>query len=218
MSPEEQNEILRLLQGDAAAVDQGLKRLYFGMGRDFLRHFVWRGLSAADAQDVLQETVVKIAGAADQAHSSDRAGAWFWKIAKNCLVDHLRKGQGASPTGSEGEVCVKEAFDSEGVSASAIDPNQLDESYRLGSRLPGHSPNREAERCVHDALRGRFSVEMPERAYVLLRWVEGASIRQIADFLGRSEDATKTFLYECRKKAKPFFQPCYDLLEGSGVV
>lgn len=212
MSPEEQNEILRLLQGDAAAVDLGLKRLYFGMGRDFLRHFVWRGLSAADAQDVLQETVVKIAGSAATAHSPDRAGAWFWKIAKNCLVDHFRKRQGASPASDGEELGTIVPHDAEGAFEAATDPDQLDESFRLGSRMPGHTPNREAERCVSAVLNGRFREEMPERAYVLLKWVEGASVRQIADFLGRGEDATKTFLYECRKKAKSFFQPCFDLL------
>jgi len=213
MSPDEQNAILRLLQGDEEAVDRGLEQLYSRMGQDFLRHFVWRGLSADDAQDVLQETVVKIAGAARRASSPDRAGAWFWRIAKNCLIDHFRsRGDAPSTVTSEGASGSTIDDQSPVQHVSGIDLDQLDQSFSLGARSPGEALNREAEQCVSMMLNGRFRDEMPQRAYVLLRWVEGASIRQLADFLGRSEDATKTFLYECRKKAKPFFQPCFDLL------
>jgi len=213
MSPEEQNEILRLLQGNDEAVDIGLERLYTRMGPDFLRHFVWRGLSSDEAQDVLQETIVKIAGGATRAKSLDRAGAWFWRIAKNCLIDHFRSRSDALSTGiSDGTSGSSDDDTSPVQHVAGIDLDHLDQSFSLGARSPGEAPNREAERCVSLMINGRFREEMPDRAYVLLQWVEGASIRQIAEFLDRSEDATKTFLYECRKKAKPFFQECFDLL------
>jgi len=215
MSPEEQREILRLLQGDAASVDLGLAKLYMGMGKEFLRHYVWRGLSPEDAQDVLQDTVVKIAGAANRVHSTEGAGAWFWRIAKNCFVDHCRKRNKAPTTYYDSEdLAGDEENDYQPTDSRRIDADQLPYTEDLGSAVSAYTPNRKAERCVSSVLNGRFRQEMPDRAYVLLQWVEGASVRQLADFLGRSEDATKTFLYECRKKAKAYLQPCFDLLNA----
>ena len=39
---------------------------------------------------------------------------------------------------------------------------------------------------------------------------EGWLIEEIAQKIGRTVKATRQFLYECRKKLKPYMQPCLE--------
>lgn len=47
-----------------------------------------------------------------------------------------------------------------------------------------------------------------ERLTALTLQFEGWSIKEIADKIGRTEGATKIFLFECRKKLKPYLLKC----------
>jgi DNA-directed RNA polymerase specialized sigma24 family protein len=55
---------------------------------------------------------------------------------------------------------------------------------------------------------------MPERAYALTLQMEGASIAEISERLGRSLAAAKEYLSQCRKKVQPFVAHCTELLRS----
>jgi DNA-directed RNA polymerase specialized sigma24 family protein len=55
---------------------------------------------------------------------------------------------------------------------------------------------------------------MPERAQVLMLVMDGISLEDIGERIGRTAAATKTYLFECRKKLKPFVAHCAELLQA----
>ena len=57
-----------------------------------------------------------------------------------------------------------------------------------------------------------FGKQMPDRAYVLTLQMDGISIADIGEQIGRSTAATKEYLSQCRKKLEPFVAHCVDLL------
>jgi DNA-directed RNA polymerase specialized sigma24 family protein len=59
---------------------------------------------------------------------------------------------------------------------------------------------------------GAFSNSEPERAYVLTLQMEGLSIQEIGQRIGRTVAATKEYLSQCKKKIQPFIAHCTEHL------
>lgn len=192
MSQEE--EILKLLQGERKQAERGVALFYKTLAPSVVRYFVWRKCSKSEAEDLLQETIVKIYRGAPGVSDPAKAGGWFWSIAKNCLRDFWREKR-RTPWMEDIESAAYE-----------VDHSDADLLFRSKG-------SREAELCVLRVLESEAAVSMPDRTFALLRIVEGASIRELSEFLNRSTDATKQYLYECRKKMRPFLQPCLELLK-----
>lgn len=165
--------------------------LYRGLDKQILGYLVKEGVPYASAEEILQTAFLKIFERAGQWHGGGSASAWLWAIVRNARTDYFRGGQ-------------KEIF-----------PN--DEEWELiGNK--GHEVAEEAssiplQECVGRAIQ-RFAKANPERAEALrLLHLEEWSIAQVAQFLGRTQAATKEFLSQCRKHFKPFLQPCLEYLE-----
>lgn len=147
--------------------------------------FVIKGLSPDDAEDVFQECVVNIWNKAFQYKGQGTAQAWVWTIARNVLSDQLRKKKSS-----------REFVE--------LDPNIHDGPVEV-------EVENTASDCVDDGLKN-FEVVDAERAYALQLWCTELDIQDIADRIGRSYGATRTYLTECRKKLRPFVEPCLELL------
>lgn len=65
--------------------------------------------------------------------------------------------------------------------------------------------------CVDEGIR-KFAKDQPERAYVLQLKMENVSIEEIAARIGRTAMATKSYLYECRGKLKPYVEECWEMV------
>lgn len=61
---------------------------------EFHRFITARVGNASDAEDILQDSVVKALGEAGALRREERAVAWFYRILRNGIVDHQRR-QGA---------------------------------------------------------------------------------------------------------------------------
>lgn len=70
---------------------------------------------------------------------------------------------------------------------------------------------RSAEQCVSEGL-DAFSKQEPERSYVLMMQMDGSSIEEIGQLIGRTVAATKEYLSQCKKKIQPFIAHCNELL------
>lgn len=238
-----EEEIITLIRAGGKALDAGVKALYQTMAQPMLRFFVHQGVSGEDAKDVLQETLVKIVRNSETFGGSGTAKAWMWQVARNCLIDHQRKGANLQPSAYENELVESNASSVAEIrmNGSTEERNGLqvttfqyagkpvtNERRRLTTSVsdaewqhiekteasPGFEAfvdERSAEQCVSEGL-DAFSKQEPERSYVLMMQMDGSSIEEIGQLIGRTVAATKEYLSQCKKKIQPFIAHCNELL------
>lgn len=238
-----EEEIITLIRAGGKALDAGVKALYQTMAQPMPRFFVHQGVSGEDAKDVLQETLVKIVRNSESFGGSGTAKAWMWQVARNCLIDHQRKGANLQPSAYENELVESKASSVAEIrmNGSTEERNGLqvttfqyagkpvtNERRRLTTSVsdaewqhiekteasPGFEAfvdERSAEQCVSEGL-DAFSKQEPERSYVLMMQMDGSSIEEIGQLIGRTVAATKEYLSQCKKKIQPFIAHCNELL------
>ena len=223
-------EVAARSRGPDAAVNQ----LYDRYRRPCMRFFISRGVSATDAEDVFQETMMRVARSARSFDGRGAASAWIWQIARNCHSDQLRRQQEINER-EEGTEDLESAATSHGFpvyepllrqggTAELLpqDPAALlKELEKFKSAVPEESvpladvyAQHAVQNCVRAGVR-RFRGEESEQRYLaLLLQVHGWSIEEIGSVLNRTASATKVFLFECRKKIAPFLTQCWELSRG----
>lgn len=194
--------MIRAIQSDGRAQEQGLHALY-RKAAEFRRYFVRHGLSLEAAEDLVQETIVKIFKSATQfsggaGFSDASANAWLWTIARNALIDSQRKNK---------------------PHIVSIDDDGTDEGSKvaLQAELALHNPHGEmketAQDCVMQGLYV-FAAEHPDRANALEMQMDGEDVASIARRIGRTVAAAKEYLSQCKKKLAPYIEPCLGLLNA----
>jgi len=81
---------------------------------------------------------------------------------------------------------------------------------RNGSRLraePGDGGLRDD--CVRRRLH-EFEADYPDAAYVVRMQLQGLPIVEIAKAISRTSEATKQYIYQCKKKIRPYLEECRD--------
>ena len=186
-------DIIAALCAGGAAQTAALRRLYEHKGREFGRFFMAKGLSRADADDVLQEALLKVLKQAESFRGAGAANAWLWQIARNALIDHQRQSlRSTEDTLTDEEWLLAESSPTMQTRDSTQAPKAVDD-------------------CVSKGL-SRFAKKEPDRAYALELVIEGVDGKEIADRLGRTEMATRQYLTQSRKHIAPFIQDCLQLL------
>jgi RNA polymerase sigma-70 factor (ECF subfamily) len=147
------------------------------------------------AEDLAQETFVKVLNAIDSYRPEYKFSSWIFKIANNAAIDQLRRRELAtlSLDGSP------HAASSEAVEATSLQigderESALDEmtSRELGAQI---------ERAIAQ-LRPEY------RSCILLRHVEGRPYEEIAEILGLPLGTVKTYIHRARNELR-------NLLAGS---
>lgn len=188
------DEIITGLRSGGKQMALAVKALYMNYQGPMLRHFMYQRVPLDDAQDILQETLMRIIGSAHRYTGAGKASSWFWQIARNCHVDYQRK-QGRIH--SHEVVLQSEESEEEPLAAlpeAIVQPEQ-----------------ESVDECVSDGLE-RFRAKEPERAYALMLQMDGVNIADIGERIGRTMTAAKQYLYECRKKIAPYIAHCRELL------
>jgi RNA polymerase sigma-70 factor (ECF subfamily) len=85
------DDLLQEIAAGGPRQSAALRTLYMGKGKAFGRFFLSKGLTRYDADDVLQETFMKILKSAAGFQVEGKANAWMWQIARNALIDHYRQ-------------------------------------------------------------------------------------------------------------------------------
>lgn len=196
-----EEEIIRAIAAGGKQQEVALKALY-RKAAEFRRYFTYRmGLPLHIAEDLVQETIVKIFKAAPtysggEGFGDNSANAWLWQLARNCCLDFIRRNQSS-------EVPMEQ--DEGMLDFTPMWAGSIEQSVDHGQR------SIHADECV---LRGleEFAANFPDRALVLEMQMDGESIDSIARRIDRTVGATKEFLSQCKKKLAPFINHCLPLL------
>ena len=175
MDKQGETELARaLLAGETNAFERFVDHF-----RSKVFHYSWLMCGQSeDAEEVAQETLLKVFESFDQLREPERVRAWVFRIAKNACLMQRRK----SVFAPAHELSLDELPPSEEVPAGAGPPD--DELLRVGTA--------HRARPYHQ----RTSAVLP--GVVLLRDIEELSTEETAQILDLSIDVVKTRLHRGR--------------------
>jgi RNA polymerase sigma-70 factor (ECF subfamily) len=149
------------------------------------------------AEDLAQETFLKVLNAIDSYRPEHKFSSWIFKIANNAAIDHLRRREPdlLSLEGAPDAVSV-ERQEATALQVREMGESPLDEleARELGSHI---------ERAIAQ-LRPEY------RACILLRHVEGRPYEEIAMILGLPLGTVKTYIHRARGELKSYLEPLRD--------
>lgn len=146
------------------------------------------------AEDLAQETFIKVLNAIDTYRPEHKFSSWIFKIANNAAIDHLRRREPAV-------LSLEGAPDA--VSIERREATALQVSDR------GESPLDELEaRELGSHIESAIARLRPEyRACILLRHVEGRAYEEIAIILGLPLGTVKTYIHRARAELRDILEP-----------
>jgi RNA polymerase sigma-70 factor (ECF subfamily) len=145
--------------------------------------------SAADAEDVVQETFLRAYRQLGRFESRANFGTWLHRIAVNCSIDLIR---------------------SRPHREAAHDSNDLDDFIGVEA---GDTKRASPERLmlsveVHERIQNAMgTLSHMERAAFVLRHFEGHSIEEIGRLLGLKTNATKHSIFRAVRKMRIALEP-----------
>jgi RNA polymerase sigma-70 factor (ECF subfamily) len=141
------------------------------------------------AEDLTQDTFVKVLSHLDRYRSDFKFSSWLFKIANNVAIDHLRRRQldtvsmHGSPNAVTAEAQESTRFDVADTAENALEEMEAKE---LGSAI---------ERAI--------ALLRPEyRSCIMLRHVEGRSYEEIASTLDLPLGTVKTYIHRARHELR----------------
>ena len=187
------DHLLQTIMDGGTGSGRAIAALYDRYEVQMLRFFRAHSLDIHDAEDLLQYTFVKVIEKARSLKEVSNGRAWLWQIARNTLLDALRRRKSLSRR--------QELFDDDEVEGYADPSSQSVESG---------SPRR-AEECVSAGLLA-FKRDFPDRWFVVSEQLDGAEINSISIVIGRSIAATTVYISQSKKKLAPYIDNCRALL------
>jgi RNA polymerase sigma-70 factor, ECF subfamily len=157
---------------------------------DRLREFVGHRVAEADADDVLQDALVRIQRGLPALRDDERFGPWVYRVTRSAIGDHLRAR--ARPLES-GRTTI-------GGDIEAIAPEEGDD---LGRALVS---------CLSN-----FIAELPSpyREAITLTELEGLSQREAAEMLGLSLSGMKSRVQRGRERLREMFERCCEMTQDA---
>ena len=155
------------------------------------------------AQDLAQETLLRVHAANGRLRNPEARTVWIYRIASNLALDHLRRRRGAGAPWP----AVPESEDpgDDGATPASEDPSAEDRLER-----------QEMAACIRGHIDG-----LPEtlRAPLMLRDVEGLGEEAVAAILGCSVGAMKVRTHRARKRLRERLdRSCHVYQDRRGVL
>lgn len=182
VSLEEAALIRAARNGDQDAFER-LVRLYdrsvLGLALNLLR-------SSEDAQEVYQETFLRVYKNLHLFREESNFHTWLYRIVSNVSVDYLRKRKVRREAAAETAEGERDRLEGVPEPRALGDPQRALLNRELAARLEG----------ALDSLTPR------ERLVFELRHYQGLRLRAIGEMLGASEEAAKTCLFRATRKMR----------------
>ena len=163
--------------------------IWTDLNSDLLRFIRRRVADSHVADDLLQETFVRVHRHIGTLQDADRLAAWVYRIARNVIHDHHRQATNAA------------------VALAATDPADEGDDHTADLRCRGAGWLDEMIRSLPDGY--REAVQLAE--------IEGLSQQQVADRLGLSLSGAKSRIQRGRTMLKAILgQCCHFEFDGRG--
>jgi RNA polymerase sigma-70 factor (ECF subfamily) len=141
------------------------------------------------AEDLAQDTFIKVLNAIDRYDPSFKFSSWIFKIAHNTALDHLRK-KHPEMLSLDGSPHASTPDEVEASTLSAISSNENPEEYASNREL-GH----EIEKALADV--------RPEYRTAIILWhMEGRPYEEIAEIMGVPLGTVKTYIHRARNELR----------------
>lgn len=141
------------------------------------------------AEDLAQDTFIKVLNALGKYDPSYKFSSWIFKIAHNTTIDHLRKKE-LDTLSLDGSPHARTAEQAEATSFTpadtGLDPARYTESQQIGSEIE----------AAIDQLRPQY------REAILLWHVEGRPYDEIADIMDLPLGTVKTYIHRGRNELR----------------
>ena len=141
------------------------------------------------AEDLAQETFIKVLKNLDRYSPEFKFSSWLFKIANNLTIDHLRRRR-VDTISIEGSPDAVTAESARATSIAVVSPGESPleelESKELGSAI---------ERAI-----GKLRPEY--RACIMLRHVDGKSYEEIAEIVKLPLGTVKTYIHRARHELR----------------
>lgn len=141
------------------------------------------------AEDLAQETFIKVLNAIDSYRPEYKFSSWIFKIANNAAIDHLRR-RNLDTLSLDGSPHAE--------TAEAIEATTLQIGSDAETPLE-EVANRELGSQIEEAI-GRLRPEY--RSCILLRHVEGRPYEEIAEILDLPLGTVKTYIHRARNELR----------------
>jgi RNA polymerase sigma-70 factor, ECF subfamily len=143
------------------------------------------------AEDLAQETFIKVLNALDSYRPEFKFSSWIFKIANNAAIDQLRKRE-LNTLSLDGAPGARTADEVEATALQAVDRTESPlaelESRELGSEI---------EQAI-----GKLRPEY--RTAILLRHVEGRAYEEIAEVMDLPLGTVKTYIHRARLELREY--------------
>lgn len=174
--------------------EKALEFLYRKHRRAMLAFVRSLGLDADNAEDVVHNVFLQVVKKAGTFRGESAVSSWLFGMARNGAMDVFRKG--GKELGLDDESWQHIANTVAADIACPLEP----------------APQKALQDCVNQAYRA-FAKSHPAAAELIHQsTVNDWDGKAIAEFLGRTAGAAREYLSQCKKKLKPFLEPCRHLL------
>lgn len=165
---------------------------------DGLRRFIGGRVPEADADDVLQDTLLRLHEGVDSLRDADRAEAWVFSIARRTIADFYRSQEHGPEEESVGRV-----------------PAEATDEPLLTENLSGYDGDHDVHEEVLSWLRP-MAEELPEkyRRPLVKADFEGDTHQAVADEIGLSRSGATSRIRRARVKLRERLQQCCDVEFG----
>jgi RNA polymerase sigma-70 factor (ECF subfamily) len=141
------------------------------------------------AEDLSQDTFIKVLNALDRYDPSYKFSSWIFKIAHNTALDHLRRKE-PETLSMDGSPHARTAAEQEATSLSPASTDENPEEYTAAKELGGE---------IEEAI-GRLRPEY--RTAIVLCHVEGRAYEEIAQIMDVPLGTVKTYIHRARNELK----------------
>lgn len=146
------------------------------------------------AEDLAQDTFVKVLNALESYRPEYKFSSWIFKIANNVAIDQLRRRE-LDTLSLDGAPDARTKEEIEATALQAVDRTETPLAELESRELGG---------IIEEAI-ARLRPEY--RACILLRHVEGRSYEEIAEALDLPLGTVKTYIHRARHELREYLEP-----------
>lgn len=193
---------MALLSGpEVARGGDGFDALYETHRAKVFRVILRMVRNPSDAEDLTQETFLKVKGNLPHLTRPDSVSSWVYRIASNTALDHLRATFGRGGPGAA--------------------QRSLENTSSVSPDSPFASPTAALDTAVSVGCVREYAHRLPERygVVLVLHDLEGLPLKRVAEVMGSSVGATKVRLHRARRRfAEICAAECEQFYNEEGIL